>query len=104
MTNTFAYNREMRQRYTQRKAAHLCVGCGAPAVHIASDRWLARCQACREDQRQRNQQHYAHRTRPAQIRAREAPGVPLLACCGQWWPIQTLPMVCGQCGRAWLRE
>ena len=33
----------------------------------------------------------------------DIPG-PLLACCGQWWPVEPIPMTAPCCGRTYLEE
>ena len=33
----------------------------------------------------------------------DLPG-PLLACCGQWWPVESIPLTTPCCGRSYLEE
>ena len=79
-----------------------CRDCHGPLVgQAAAVRYL--CQPCRariaEQRRQYNRGYYRAKTQQHRQQAREAPGANLLACCGRWHRIETLPCRLNCCGR-----
>lgn len=93
------------QRYAQTKARGICVDCG----RRPADPLVVLCAQCREVARQ-CKAAWAHEHR-AQVRAATAryweakylaPGPNLLACCGRWHKLDTVPCTVPCCGTTYL--
>ena len=82
--------------YATRKAAGVCVSCGAPILVPGA----ARCWKCL---RQRAA-GYATSAPAACAQQHEAPGPNRVGHCGQFWDATTLPVTCGRCGWVWGEE
>jgi hypothetical protein len=90
--------------YAARKAQRLCVLCGTEPARLG----MTTGPRCGERERLRKQAWAAehrealtaqrHHTR---LLRHEAPGPNLLACCGGWWRITSLPVRCGRCDRTY---
>jgi hypothetical protein len=90
--------------YATRKAQRRCTLCGAEPARLG----LTTGQRCGERERLRKQawavQHREALTverHHKRLLRQEQPGPNLLACCGGWWRITSLPVRCGRCSRTY---